>query len=62
MARDAIRQQDAVVIVEGYVDVIALHQHDFRNVVAPLGTALTAEHVQAIKKLTKNIYSALRRR
>jgi DNA primase len=59
MARDAIRQHDAVVIVEGYVDVIALHQHDFRNVVAPLGTALTAEHVQAIKKLTKNIYLAL---
>ncbi|NBU63797.1 MAG: DNA primase [Chloroflexia bacterium] len=59
MAREAIRQHDAVVIVEGYVDVIALHQHDFRNVVAPLGTALTAEHVQAIKKLTKKIYLAL---
>lgn len=59
LARDAIRQQDAVVIVEGYVDVIALHQHGFQNVVAPLGTALTAEHVQAIKKLTKHIYLAL---
>lgn len=59
MAREAIRQQDAIVIVEGYVDVIALHQHGFRNVVAPLGTALTAEHVQIIKKLTKNIYLAL---
>ncbi|MBM4412727.1 MAG: DNA primase [Chloroflexi bacterium] len=59
MAREAIRQQDAIVIVEGYVDVIALHQHGFRNVVAPLGTALTADHVQIIKKLTKNIYLAL---
>lgn len=59
MAREAIRQQDAIVIVEGYVDVIALHQHGHRNVVAPLGTALTAEHVQIIKKLTKNIYLAL---
>lgn len=59
LARDAIRQLDAVVIVEGYVDVIALHQHGFHNVVAPLGTALTGEHVQAIKKLTKHIYLAL---
>lgn len=59
MAREAIRQHDAVVIVEGYVDVIALHQHGHRNVVAPLGTALTPEHVQLIKKLTKNIYLAL---
>ncbi len=59
MAREAIRQHDAIVIVEGYIDVIALHQHGFRNVVAPLGTALTAEHVQIIKKLTKNIYLAL---
>ncbi len=59
MARDAIRQHDAIVIVEGYVDVIALHQHGYRNVVAPLGTALTAEHVQMLKKRTKNIYLAL---
>jgi DNA primase len=59
MAREAIRQHDAVVIVEGYVDAIALHQHGHRNVVAPLGTALTPEHVQLIKKLTKNIYLAL---
>lgn len=59
MAREAIRQHDSIVIVEGYVDVIALHQHGFRNVVAPLGTALTADHVQIIKKLTKNIYLAL---
>ena len=55
MARDAIRQHDAIVIVEGYVDVIALHQHGYRNVVAPLGTALTAEHVQMLKKRTKKI-------
>ena len=59
LARDAIRQLDNVVIVEGYIDVIALHQHGFQNVVAPLGTALTGEHVQAIKKLTKKIYLAL---
>jgi len=59
MAREAIRQHDAVVIVEGYVDAIALHQHGHRNVVAPLGTALTPEHVQLIKRLTKNIYLAL---
>lgn len=59
MAREAIRSSDAVVVVEGYVDVIALHQHGHRNVVAPLGTALTAEHVHLLKRLTKNIYLAL---
>lgn len=59
LARDAIRAGDATVIVEGYVDVIIAHQHGFRNVVAPLGTALTAEHVGALKKLSRQIYLAL---
>ncbi|HEU5011362.1 MAG TPA: DNA primase [Roseiflexaceae bacterium] len=59
LARDAIRSSDAAVIVEGYVDVIIAHQYGFRNVVAPLGTALTTEHVGAIKKLTRRIFLAL---
>jgi DNA primase len=59
LARDAIRASAAAVIVEGYVDVIVAHQHGFRNVVAPLGTALTAEHAGALKRLARQIYLAL---
>jgi DNA primase len=51
LARDTIRASDSTVIVEGYVDVIIAHQYGFHNVVAPLGTALTGEHVGVIKKL-----------
>jgi DNA primase len=59
LARDTIRSQEAVVIVEGYVDVVIAHQYGFRNVVAPLGTALTAEHVGLVKKLAHTVYLAL---
>jgi DNA primase len=59
LARDAIRSNDAVVIVEGYVDVIIAHQYGFRNVVAPLGTALTGEHVGVVKKLARHLFLAL---
>ncbi|MDQ2998467.1 MAG: DNA primase [Chloroflexota bacterium] len=60
LARDTIRSSDSTVIVEGYVDVIIAHQHGFHNVVAPLGTALTSEHVGVIKKLAaKRVYLAL---
>lgn len=59
LAREPIRDQAAVVIVEGYVDVIVAHQYGFRNVVAPLGTALTSQHVGALKKLARTVYLAL---
>jgi DNA primase len=60
LARDAIRSSDSTVIVEGYVDVIIAHQYGFRNVVAPLGTALTSDHVAVLKKLSaKRVYLAL---
>jgi DNA primase len=59
LARDTIRRDEAVVIVEGYVDVVIAHQYGFRNVVAPLGTALTAEHVGLVKKLAQRVYLAL---
>jgi DNA primase len=59
LARETIRQQDAIVIVEGYVDVIIAHQYGFKNVVAPLGTALTADHVGVVKKLARRVYLAL---
>lgn len=60
LARDTIRSGDSVVIVEGYVDAIVAHQHGFKNVVAPLGTALTADHVGVLKKLgARTVYLAL---
>ena len=50
-ARDEIRRAESVVVVEGYLDVITAHQADFRNVVAPMGTALTSEQVDVLRKL-----------
>jgi DNA primase len=41
------------------VDVITAHQHGFRNVVAPLGTAITRGHVALLKRLSHNVYMAL---
>jgi len=52
-AKEAIRKKEHVLIVEGYMDVIICHQYGFENVVAPLGTALTAGHLQKLRKLTK---------
>jgi DNA primase len=59
LARKAIRAQDQVVIVEGYLDVIALHQAGFNNVVSPMGTALTEDQLRALKRLTRRIVLAL---
>lgn len=59
LARDAIRSDNQVIIVEGYVDVITAHQYGFRNVVAPLGTALSKAHINQLKRLTDQVYLAL---
>lgn len=58
-AKSAIRKQDRVVVVEGYMDVIVAHQYGFSDVVASLGTALTEKQVGMIKKLTKSLVLAL---
>ncbi|MDD5370597.1 MAG: DNA primase [Anaerolineaceae bacterium] len=58
-ARKAIRAQDQVVIVEGYLDVIALHQGGFANTVSPMGTALTEDQLRLVKKFTRRIILAL---
>jgi DNA primase len=55
LAKDEIRKKGYAVIVEGYLDVIVCHQHDFRNAVAPLGTALTARQLQKLKSLTQKV-------
>jgi DNA primase len=59
MARQAIKDADLAIIVEGYMDVIAAHQYGSKNVIAPMGTSLTSRQIDLIKKLTKNIALAL---
>jgi DNA primase len=58
-ARKPIRSVDQAVIVEGYLDVIALHQAGYENVVSPMGTALTEEQLRLLKKFTRRIVLAL---
>jgi DNA primase len=58
-ARRSIRSEDQVVIVEGYLDVIALHQAGFSNAVSPMGTALTEHQLYLIKRFTRRIVLAL---
>ncbi len=58
-ARKAIRTLEQAVIVEGYLDVIALHQSGFTNTVSPMGTALTEHHLYLLKKFTQHIILAL---
>jgi len=48
-ALQAIRESGRVVIVEGYTDALALNMHEFKEVVATLGTALTDNHIRALK-------------
>ena len=57
-AKEHIRRTDLAVIVEGYMDVIAAYQHDNRNVVASMGTALTERQVALLRQLTGNFVLA----
>ena len=59
LARKPIRSEDQVVIVEGYLDVIALHQAGFTNTVSPMGTALTEDQLRLLKRFTRRIVLAL---
>lgn len=52
LARDAIRKGAAAIAVEGYMDVIALHQAGFAGAVAPLGTALAEEQLEELWRLS----------
>jgi len=54
-ARGAVKQQNAVIVVEGQMDVIASYQAGVKNVVASSGTALTADHLQILYRYTPNI-------
>jgi DNA primase len=54
-ARDAIRRQGCAIVVEGYMDVMALAQHGVGYCVATLGTATTAVHMQKLYRLTDSV-------
>jgi DNA primase len=54
-ARAALRQRGYALVVEGYMDVVALAQSGFGNAVATLGTACTAEHVQKLFRFTDSV-------
>ena len=55
LARNAIRDAGKVVVVEGYMDVVALAQHGVEYAVATLGTATTPVHVQKLFRLTDHV-------
>jgi len=55
LAKEAMRKNDLCVVVEGNMDVIALHQIEALNVVASSGTALTQEQIRHIKRFTDNL-------
>jgi len=57
-ARGFIRQKERAVVVEGYMDVIACHSHGFEETVAPMGTALTSDQAQLLKRYTDQVYLA----
>ena len=59
LAKEAIREQDAAVIVEGYFDAITAHDNGFKNVIASMGTSITDKHIAILKKLTHNLILAL---
>jgi DNA primase len=54
-ARKSISQEDTCYLVEGYTDVLSLHEAGIENVVASSGTSLTQEQVRLIKRFTQNI-------
>jgi len=55
-ARQALRQIDRLVVVEGYMDTVALARHGIDFAVATLGTATTSEHLNRLFRLTENVY------
>jgi DNA primase len=54
-ARTAIQRRDRLLVVEGYFDAVSLWQAGFEEAVAPCGTALTAEHLDIVRRLTLKV-------
>ncbi len=59
LAKDAIRGEGRAVIVEGYMDAIAAHEHGYANVVASMGTALTERQVALLIRQTRTLILSL---
>jgi len=55
LAKDGIRENDLVAIVEGYLDFLIPYQEGFKNIVASLGTALTTEQIAFLRRYTHNV-------
>lgn len=53
-AKEAIKQEDSVIIMEGYFDVISAQAHGIHNAIASCGTSMTLEHVKMLSKYTKS--------
>ena len=58
IVRQEIRKKNYLILVEGYMDVISLYQHDVKNAVASLGTALTINQAKMIKRYAENVIIA----
>ena len=58
-AKSSIREKNQAVIVEGYLDVIILHQAGFTNTVSPMGTALSTDQAKLLARQSKNMILAL---
>lgn len=59
LAKQSIAQHNAVIVVEGQMDTVSLHQYGFTNAVGISGTALTKDHVHLIRRLTRKVYLCL---
>lgn len=59
IAREYARKLKFVIVVEGFMDAIRLSQIGYKNVIALMGTAMTSEQMQLVKKLSTNVYLSL---
>ena len=59
LAAPSIREKDEAIVVEGYMDTIAAHQHGYNNVVASMGTALTEQQVAQLRSMASGCILAL---
>ena len=57
-ARRETKKMDSIIVVEGYMDVIALHEKGIKNAVATLGTAVTSNHLSKLMRYSNNIFFA----
>ena len=56
-ARGSIQRKNRLILVEGYFDVISMHQAGFTETIATCGTALTEEHLQIVRPLSASVYA-----